>query len=109
MLLLVILVVIILIIRDKLKYGQRKEAYSLTCMLCFYVLFMLDMLLQIFNMPEMSDILSKKNINLSYVACVLPATLLHLNERSNIWPPSNVPIWVGALLQSYIDMNLSLS
>ena len=60
MLLLVILVVIILIIRDKLKYGQRKEAYSLTCMLCFYVLFMLDMLLQIFNMPEMSDILSKK-------------------------------------------------
>ena len=37
------------------------------------------------------------NIFLSYVACVLPATLLHLNERSNIWPPSNVPIWVGAM------------
>ena len=34
------------------------------------------------------------SIFLSYVACVLPATVLHLNERSNIWPPSKVPIWV---------------
>ena len=25
---------------------------------------------------------------------MLPATLLHLNERSNIWAPSTVPIWV---------------
>jgi len=32
-------------------------------------------------------------IFVSYVACVLPATLLHLNERSNIWAPSTVPIW----------------
>ena len=56
-------------------------------------------------MPEMSDIPARaKNIFLSYVACVLPATLLHLNERSNIWPPSNVPIWVGALLQLEIDI-----